>query len=419
MRGKAPVCRIPVYNSKGEQHSYFDLPRDGGKGWFKQGVGNSGIFLPGRLPQPGEHWIVAEGPKDPSALHALGFNALGMNTSKLAAKYARLLRGVDVLIFPDLDRAGEDGAKTTAARLHGVARSVHIATLPAEFKEKDGADVRDVPALKDGESLLRQAMTDAREWKPTPEIAESDGVPSLLNPRERTDTANAARFANLHSKGILFAGPWSEWLLWDGQRWPTIKPVFQATLLAGQYRFSPLRRIHGYKDTYEIWHALDSLVLKAMAIVLQRRLAPQLSQCCHHLAGHAGAKGAVRAVAKQLSANKFVFRTDVKSYYASIDHQVLLDRLANVIGDRRVLALLRGYLCRTVYDGGFYEDVQCGIALGCPLSPLMGALYLSELDHAMEARGLFYARFMDDWVILSPSRWKLRNAIAIVNPLLE
>ena len=96
---------------------------------------------------------------------------------------------------------------------------MHIATLPAEFKEKDGADVRDVLALKDGESLLRQAMTDAREWKPTPEIAESDGVPSLLNPRERTDTANAARFAILHSKGILFAGPWSEWLLWDGQRW--------------------------------------------------------------------------------------------------------------------------------------------------------------------------------------------------------
>ncbi len=203
------------------------------------------------------------------------------------------------------------------------------------------------------------------------------------------------------------------------QRWPTLKPVLQAILRAGQYRFSPLRRIHGYKETYEIWHALDSLVLKAMAIVLQRRLAPRLSKCCHHLAGHGGAKGAVRAVAKQLSANKFVFRTDVKSYYASIDHQVLLDRLVNVMGDRRVLALLRGYLGRTVYDGGFYEDVQCGIALGCPLSPLMGALYLSELDQAMEARGLFYARFMDDWVILSPSRWKLRKAIAIVNQLLE
>lgn len=28
-------------------------------------------------------------------------------------------------------------------------------------------------------------------------------------------------------------------------------------------------------------------------------------------------------------------------------------------------------------------------------------MYLSELDRAMERLGLFYARFMDDWVILA------------------
>ena len=48
----------------------------------------------------------------------------------------------------------------------------------------------------------------------------------------------------------------------------------------------------------------------------------------------------------------------------------------------------------------------------------MGAVNLSELDQAMAASGLFYARFMDDWVILSSSRWKLRHAIRLVNQLL-
>ena len=42
--------------------------------------------------------------------------------------------------------------------------------------------------------------------------------------------------------------------------------------------------------------------------------------------------------------------------------------------------------------------------LGCPLSPLMGALYLKRLDERMERTGLFYARFMDDWVVLAPRR---------------
>lgn len=36
----------------------------------------------------------------------------------------------------------------------------------------------------------------------------------------------------------------------------------------------------------------------------------------------------------------------------------------------------------------------------------------------MEKTGLFYARFMDDWVVLAPTRWELRRAIRIVNETL-
>ena len=49
----------------------------------------------------------------------------------------------------------------------------------------------------------------------------------------------------------------------------------------------------------------------------------------------------------------------------------------------------------------------------------MGALYLHPLDEAVRTTGLCYVRFMDDWVILSPTRWKLRRAIATVNRVLE
>ena len=37
----------------------------------------------------------------------------------------------------------------------------------------------------------------------------------------------------------------------------------------------------------------------------------------------------------------------------------------------------------------------------------------------MESTGLFYARFMDDWVVLSPTRWKLRKAIKKANRMLQ
>ena len=36
----------------------------------------------------------------------------------------------------------------------------------------------------------------------------------------------------------------------------------------------------------------------------------------------------------------------------------------------------------------------------------------------MAKSGLFYVRFMDDILVLSPTRWKLRNAVKVVNHVL-
>jgi hypothetical protein len=189
-------------------------------------------------------------------------------------------------------------------------------------------------------------------------------------------------------------------------------------LRAGGYRLSSVRRFHQGDETIEVWSALDALVLKATALVVASHWLPKLSHHCHHLQGRGGAKAAVRFVNEHLADNTFVFRTDVKSYYASIDHDILLGLLEQAVPDKRVLDLIRQYVRRTIYDGGLYEDVERGISLGCPLSPLMGAFYLKLLDERVEKTGLAYARFMDDWVILAPTRWKLRAAIRLVNETL-
>ena len=207
--------------------------------------------------------------------------------------------------------------------------------------------------------------------------------------------------------------------VWDVRwRWEEIRPQLQAQLREGTYRLGPVRRFHRGDETIEVWSALDALVLKATALVLTAHWLPDFSPHCHHLQGRGGAKAAVRFVHEHLAANTFVFRTDVKSYYASIDHDILLGLLEQAVPDRRVLDLLRQYVRRTIYDGGLYEAVERGISLGCPLSPLMGALYLKLLDERVETTGLAYARFMDDWVILAPTRWKLRAAIRLVNQTL-
>jgi len=140
--------------------------------------------------------------------------------------------------------------------------------------------------------------------------------------------------------------------------------------------------------------------------------------CCTHVKGHGGAKSAVRQVLANLAANRFVLRTDVKSYYASIDHFLLLDQLAVHITDRRVLNLMGQYLRRTSERGGVFWDYQNSISLGCPLSPLIGAFFLNALDAVAAKLRLFYGRFMDDILILAPTHWQLRRAVKVVNQIL-
>jgi hypothetical protein len=120
-----------------------------------------------------------------------------------------------------------------------------------------------------------------------------------------------------------------------------------------------------------------------------------------------------------LAENVFVFRTDVKGYYASIDHGILLRLLSEQVRDPFVLRLVDDFLHHTVYCHGVSRSVGRGISLGCPLSPLLGALYLKPLDDAMARTGLFYCRFMDDWVILSPTQARFRRAVAKVNRVLQ
>lgn len=207
--------------------------------------------------------------------------------------------------------------------------------------------------------------------------------------------------------------------IWNFRRnWTAEKQRIQTHLLAGRFRFDALDRVELCDGSHvDVWTSRDALVLKAIALCLAQAL--PVSHRCTHIRGHGGAKRAVRDLANHLPRNGFVLRTDVKSYYASIDHVRLLDRLAAHIPDRAVMNLLGQYLRRSVCDGGNYIDIERGISLGCPLSPLMAAFYLHELDELFEQSGLFYVRFMDDILVLARTRWKIRKAMAMVRSVLS
>ncbi|WP_252731867.1 hypothetical protein [Paraglaciecola arctica] len=146
--------------------------------------------------------------------------------------------------------------------------------------------------------------------------------------------------------------------VWDVRfHWNKVKPQLIDELLSNQFYFRPLQKVT--KSTGEIihlWTSIDSVVLKLLSLVLQRYL--PCSKLCTHLKGHGGSKHTVTEIQRNFGGNTFVFRTDVKSYYESINHEILLDKLSVYIKDKMVMNLLSQYVKRSVESGGLLKDIK-------------------------------------------------------------
>jgi RNA-directed DNA polymerase len=167
-------------------------------------------------------------------------------------------------------------------------------------------------------------------------------------------------------------------------------------------------------ETLHLWSSQDALVLKMLAMALSDTLA--LSSLCTHIKGHGGLKATVSDLQAALPDDTYVMKTDVKGYYASIDHTILLRQLDKDIADPFIWRLLVQFVKRSVERGGTFKSIHCGISRGCPLSPVIAAYYLKGLDEQMEGdTRYFYRRFMDDVIVLAKTRWHLRKAVRSVN----
>ena len=104
------------------------------------------------------------------------------------------------------------------------------------------------------------------------------------------------------------------------QSWSQEKERLREELLTGTYEVGLLSRVtldrNGKQEDIDLWSARDVLVMKALSLALPQYL--PLSKQCTHIKGHGGGKFAVRQVLKHLSEHRFVLKTDVQSYYASM-----------------------------------------------------------------------------------------------------
>ena len=101
---------------------------------------------------------------------------------------------------------------------------------------------------------------------------------------------------------------------------------------------------------------------------------------------------------------RWVVDLDLEKFFDRVNHDKLMAKIAEWIGDKRLLKLVRAFLTAGVMEGGLVSPVDEGTPQGGPLSPLLSNIVLDELDRELEQRGHRFVRYADDCNIYVRSR---------------
>lgn len=128
-----------------------------------------------------------------------------------------------------------------------------------------------------------------------------------------------------------------------------------------------------------------------------------------------GCPAALRRVQQLLAQGyTWVVDADLKSYFDTIPHPPLMERVRAKVTDGPLLTLVESYLTQAVMDGLAQWTPEAGTPQGAVLSPLLSNIYLDPLDHLMAEHGHEMVRYADDFVILCRSEAEAQRALATV-----
>lgn len=111
---------------------------------------------------------------------------------------------------------------------------------------------------------------------------------------------------------------------------------------------------------------------------------------------------------------------DLKGYFDTVNHDLLIHRVSQKVKEKAVLRLIGKYLRAGVrLIDGTTEKTLKGVPQGGPLSPLLANIMLDPLDKMIEAMGHPFARYADDFLIVTRTKAEALEVMATVREYVE
>jgi RNA-directed DNA polymerase len=194
------------------------------------------------------------------------------------------------------------------------------------------------------------------------------------------------------------------------------------SLMDGRYQPRPVRRVviakpHGKGERMlGVPCVVDRVIQQAILQILTPIFAPDFSESSYGSRPKRSAHGAINQVKGFIKAGcKYVVALDLEKFFDTINHDVLMHRVARKVDDKVLLGLIGRYLRAGVCVGDRIQPTEMCAPQGSPLSPLLSNILLDDLDKELEQRGLRFTRYMDDLVIWVTSKRAAQRVMASVS----
>lgn len=201
----------------------------------------------------------------------------------------------------------------------------------------------------------------------------------------------------------------------------------QSRLAGDSYQSLPLRMMEIEKKSGKSMRLLlvpcivDRIAQTAVAQWLGARWNPAFDPNSFAYRPGVGVASALRALAAMRDRGfHWVLDADIRSFFDSIDHSILLGKLERWLGAASpFLGWIRQWIRAAVWDGGELRMLTRGVPQGSPLSPLLSNYYLDDFDRRLRALQLHFVRYADDFLVLARTPFELAEARSKVEEALQ